>query len=60
MDDRVDVVAAADDQVLGASGQMDEAVGVDPGQVAGVQPAVDQLAEAVQHVPPVCALRSIT
>ena len=40
-DRRVDVVAAADDQVLGPAGEVDEAVGVDPGQVAGVQPAVD-------------------
>src|SRR5580704_698311 len=35
----VDVVAAADDQVLGPTGQVDEAAGVDLAQVAGVQPA---------------------
>ena len=50
LDDRgVDVVAAADDQVLGAAGEVDEAVLVDPGEVAGVQPAVAQLAQPVQH-----------
>src|SRR5271165_3608786 len=37
---RVDVVAAADDEVLGPAGQGDEAAGVDAAEVAGVQPAV--------------------
>ena len=56
LDDRgVDVVAAADDQVLGPAGQVDEAVLVDAGEVAGVEPAVDQLAEAVQDVAVVVA-----
>ena len=49
-DGGVDVVAAADDEVLGAAGQVHEAVGVDPGEVAGVQPALDQLAAPVQDV----------
>ena len=39
-DPGVDVVAAADDQVLGPAGQVDEAAGVDAAEVAGVQPAV--------------------
>ena len=39
-DPGVDVVAAADDQVLGPAGEVDEAVGVDAAEVAGVQPAV--------------------
>ena len=50
-DRRVDVVTAADDQVLGPADQVDEAVRVDPGQVPGVQPAVAQLAQPVQHRP---------
>ena len=50
-DRRVDVVTAADDQVLGAADEVDEAVVVDPGEVAGVQPAVAQLAQPVQHRP---------
>ena len=50
-DRRVDVVTAADDQVLGSAGEVDEAVRVDPGQVPGVQPAVAQLAQPVQHGP---------
>ena len=37
---RVDVVAAADDEVLGPAGEVHEAVGVDTAEVAGVQPAV--------------------
>ena len=37
---RVDVVAAADDQVLGPPGEIHEAVGVHAAQVPGVQPAV--------------------
>ena len=36
----VDVVAAADDQVLGPPGQVHEAAVVDLAEVAGVQPAV--------------------
>ena len=36
----VDVVAAADDQVLGPAGEVHEAAGVDAAEVAGVQPAV--------------------
>ncbi len=39
---------AADDQVLGASAQMDETLVVDPGEVAGVEPTVDELAVAVE------------
>jgi hypothetical protein len=56
----VDVVAAADDQVFGASREMDEAVVVDPRQIAGVQPAVDQLAKAVQHVTVCAAVDHVT
>ena len=37
---RVDVVPAADDQVLGPAGEVHEAVGVDAAEVPGVQPAV--------------------
>ena len=37
---RVDVVPAADDQVLGAAGDPDVAVGVDPPEIAGAQIAV--------------------
>ena len=37
---RVEVVAAADDQVLGATGEPDEAIRVNGGEVAGVEPAV--------------------
>ena len=36
----VDVVAAADDQVLGPAGQIDKAAGVHAAEVTGVQPAV--------------------
>src|SRR5215472_8273306 len=39
-DPGVDVVAAADDEVLGAAGEVDEAVAVDAAEVASVQPAV--------------------
>ena len=39
-DPGVDVVAAADDEVLGPPGQVHEAAGVDHAEVAGVQPAV--------------------
>ena len=39
-DPGVDVVAAADDEVLGPAGEVDEAAGVDAAEVAGVQPAV--------------------
>src|SRR5580704_9010992 len=35
----VDVVAAADNEVLGPAGEVHEAVGVDAAEVAGVQPA---------------------
>ena len=38
---RIDVLAAGDQHVLGAVDDRDEAVGVDRGDVAGVQPAVD-------------------
>src|SRR5439155_25244475 len=38
--DAVDVLAAAVDDVLGAVDDVDQAVGVDAGPVAGVQPAV--------------------
>ncbi len=37
---RVDVVAAADDEVLGPAGEVDEPANVDAAEVAGVQPAV--------------------
>ena len=37
---RVDVVATADDEILGSSGEVDEAVGVEAAEVASVQPAV--------------------
>ena len=36
----VDVMAATDDEVLGAAGEVHEAVGVDPAEIPGVQPAV--------------------
>ncbi len=36
---RIDVVAAADDQILGAARQPDEIVGIDAAEIAGVQPA---------------------
>jgi hypothetical protein len=49
-DGGVDVVPAADDEVLGPAGEVDEAVRVDAGEVAGVQPAVAQLAESVEDV----------
>lgn len=49
-DGGVDVVPAADDEVLGPAGEVDEAVRVDAGEVAGVQPAVSELAEAVEDV----------
>ena len=39
-DPGVDVVTAADDEVLGPAGEVDEPAGVDPAEVAGVQPAV--------------------
>ena len=39
-DPGVDVVAAADDEVLGPAGEVDEPAGVDAAEVAGVQPAV--------------------
>src|SRR6185295_11918968 len=42
-------------EVLGAAGQVHEALGIDPGAVTGVQPAVDQLALAVQDVSVVVA-----
>ena len=38
--DGVDVVAAPDDDVLLATDDVEVAVGVEPGQVAGVEPAV--------------------
>src|SRR5690606_17850832 len=37
---RVDVVAATDDQVLGAAGHPDIAVRLDPAEIAGVEPAI--------------------
>jgi len=36
---RIDIVAATDDQVLGAAGQVQVAVGVQVAQVARVEPA---------------------
>ena len=41
-DDRVDVVAAADDQVLRAPGEPEVAVLVEPAEIARVEPAVGQ------------------
>ena len=52
---RVDVVAAADDQVLGAAGEADEAVVVDGAEVAGVEPAVAELAVGAQLGPGLAA-----
>ena len=37
---RVDVVAAADDEVLGPAREVDESLGVNAAEVPGVQPAV--------------------
>src|SRR5579872_7486103 len=49
---RVDVVAAADDQVLLAVHDVEVAVLVDPGQVAGVEPAVaDRLGGGLGPLP---------
>ena len=45
---RVDVVAAADDQVLGATGEPDEPIRVNGSQVAGVEPAVLDLLVGAQ------------
>ena len=39
LDDR-DVLAAADDDVLGAAGNADVAVGIHPGEISGLEPAV--------------------
>jgi hypothetical protein len=52
-DPGVDVVAAADDEVLGAAGEVDEAVGVDAAEVPGVQPAVVDDVPAAYPGPPV-------
>ena len=39
----IDVVAAADHQVLGAAGDPEEAVGIEPAEIAGIDPmAVDE------------------
>lgn len=46
-DTGLDVVTAADDEVLGPAGQPDESLGVDTREIAGVEPSVDDLAEAV-------------
>ena len=45
----VDVVAASDDQVFGATGELDDSVLIDLSEVAGVEPAVPQFAEAVER-----------
>jgi hypothetical protein len=52
---RVDVVAAADDEVLGAAGEADEALVVDGAEVAGVEPAVADLAVRAQLGPGLAA-----
>ena len=44
----IEVVAAADDQVLGAPGEPDEPIRVHGGQVAGVEPVVHDLAVGAQ------------
>jgi hypothetical protein len=43
--------APADDDVLGSTSEVDEAIGVDAGKVAGVEPAVVQLAHGVDNGP---------
>ena len=43
--------SSPDDQVLGAAYEVDEPVVVDPGEVAGVEPALAQLAQPVQNWP---------
>jgi hypothetical protein len=49
---RVDVVAAADDQVLLPVHDVEVAAGVDPGQVTGVEPAVaDRLGGGLGALP---------
>jgi hypothetical protein len=52
---RIDVAAAADDQVFGAILQREEAVGVEHADVAGVQPTAAQGARGRLGVPPVAA-----
>ena len=48
----VDIVPAADDEVLGPAGDVDEAVGVDLAEITGVQPAVmDELARLTRRPP---------
>src|SRR5712664_109049 len=46
-DHGIDVVAAADDEILGAAGQPDIALRVEPAEVAGIEPAVGQHRAAV-------------
>jgi hypothetical protein len=65
---RVDVVAAADDQVLGPAGDPQVAVVVEPAEVAGVDPArldegaaVVRLAQvAGEHAGPAIAMTPIS
>jgi hypothetical protein len=45
------VAATADDQVLAAPGEIDEAVGVHVGEVAGIEPAVGDLPGRVRAGP---------
>jgi hypothetical protein len=43
---RIDVVTAVDNEIPGTAGQVNAAAGVDPSEVAAVQPTADQLALA--------------
>ena len=49
--DRVDVLPAADDHVLGPVDDVDEVVGVEPGDVAGVEPALVKTSPSPRAVP---------
>jgi hypothetical protein len=51
----IDVVPAADDEVLGTAGEGDEAVVVDRSEIAGVEPAVAELAVRAQLGPRLAA-----
>jgi hypothetical protein len=46
-DHRIDVMAAADDEILGTAGQPDIALGVEPAEITGVEPAAGQHGTAV-------------
>lgn len=47
----VDVVPAANDEVLGSPGQIDEAIVIDAAEVSGVEPSAVESAQAVQDEP---------